>query len=38
VEVRAAGASPVYEYAMVFDGKQAWVKTVEELLGAEAQG
>lgn len=32
-EVYAAGASPVYEYAMVFDGKKAWVKRVEELLG-----
>jgi len=32
-DVAAAGASPVYEYAMVFDGKQAWVKRVEELLG-----
>jgi hypothetical protein len=31
-EVRVAGASPVYEYAMVFDGKQAWVQRVEELL------
>ena len=31
-ELAAAGASPVYEYAMVFDGKKAWVKRVEELL------
>ncbi len=28
----AAGASVVHEYAMVFDGKQAWVKKVEDLL------
>ncbi|HRI68850.1 MAG TPA: AAA family ATPase, partial [Polyangium sp.] len=27
--VRAAGASVVHEYAMVFDGKKAWVKRVE---------
>ena len=33
-ELTATGASPVYEYAMVFDGKQAWVKRVEELLGS----
>ncbi len=32
-ELLAAGATPVYEYAMVFDGKQAWVKRVEDLLG-----
>lgn len=31
-EIVAAGASPVYEYAMVFDGKQAWVKRMEDLL------
>jgi hypothetical protein len=30
-EVKAAGAAPVYEYAMVFDGKQAWVKRVDEM-------
>ncbi len=30
-EVAAAGASHVYEYAMVFDGKQAWVKRVDEM-------
>lgn len=32
-DLKSAGASPVYEYAMVFDGKKAWVKRVEELLG-----
>lgn len=32
-EVRASGATPVYEYAMVFDGKRGWVKRVDELLG-----
>jgi PD-(D/E)XK nuclease superfamily len=31
-ELVAAGASPVYEYAMVFDGKQAWVKLVADVL------
>lgn len=30
----AAGASPVHEYAMVFDGKRAWVRKVEALLEA----
>ncbi len=33
-ELIAAGASPVFEYAMVFDGKRAWVKLVDEVLGA----
>ncbi len=32
-ELTAAGASVVHAYAMVFDGKKAWVKRVEELLG-----
>ncbi|MBK9259911.1 MAG: AAA family ATPase [Polyangiaceae bacterium] len=32
-EVASAGAAPVHEYAMVFDGKQAWVKRVDELIG-----
>ncbi len=32
-ELSAAGASHVYEYAMVFDGKKAWVKRVEDLVG-----
>lgn len=32
-DVRAAGASVVHEYAMVFDGKSAWVRKVEALLG-----
>jgi hypothetical protein len=31
-DVRASGASVVHEYAMVFDGKEAWVRKVEELL------
>ena len=33
-ELLAAGASPVYEYAMVFDGKNAYVKRVADLLPA----
>jgi hypothetical protein len=32
-ELRASGVELVYEYVMVFDGKQAWVKRVDELLG-----
>ena len=28
-ELTAAGASPVYAYAVVFDGKRAWVRRVE---------
>jgi len=32
----AAGASPIYEYAMVFDGKQVWVKRVEDVLAKAA--
>lgn len=32
-DVRASGASVVHEYAMVFDGKNAWVRKVETLLG-----
>ncbi|MBK9261053.1 MAG: AAA family ATPase [Polyangiaceae bacterium] len=32
-EVANAGASPVHEYAMAFDGKRAWVKRVDELIG-----
>jgi len=31
-EVAAAGADPVYEYAIVFDGKEAWVKLVDDAL------
>jgi hypothetical protein len=31
-DVLASGASVVYEYAMVFDGKEAWVKRVEDIL------
>jgi hypothetical protein len=34
--VRAVGASVVYQYAMVFDGKLAWVKRVEDLLAPRA--
>ncbi|MBK9259630.1 MAG: AAA family ATPase [Polyangiaceae bacterium] len=33
-DVRASGASVVHEYAMVFDGKRAWVRKVEALLDA----
>jgi hypothetical protein len=36
VELVAAGASPVHEYAMVFDGKQAWVRRVEDVLAQAA--
>ncbi len=36
-EVRASGASPVYEYVMVFDGKHAFVQTVDELLKKAAK-
>jgi hypothetical protein len=32
-ELRASGVELVYEYVIVFDGKQAWVKRVDELLG-----
>ncbi|MBK9258253.1 MAG: PD-(D/E)XK nuclease domain-containing protein [Polyangiaceae bacterium] len=28
-ELIAAGASPVHEYAMVFDRKQVWVKRID---------
>ncbi|MEZ4302063.1 MAG: AAA family ATPase [Polyangiaceae bacterium] len=28
-ELESAGAAPVFEYAMVFDGKKAWVKRLE---------
>lgn len=31
-EVAAAGADPVHEYAIVFDGKEAWVKLVDDAL------
>jgi len=33
-DLLAAGANPVYEYVMLFDGKIAWVKRVDELLGS----
>ncbi|MBK9260634.1 MAG: PD-(D/E)XK nuclease domain-containing protein [Polyangiaceae bacterium] len=36
-ELVAAGASPVYEYVMTFDGKETWVKRVDDVL-AEASG
>lgn len=32
-DLRAAGASPVHELVAVFDGKRAWVQTVDEALG-----
>ena len=35
-DLLAAGATPVYEYVMLFDGKIAWVKRVDELLGSVA--
>jgi hypothetical protein len=36
-ELRASGVALVYEYVMVFDGKQAWVKRVDELLDVVTQ-
>jgi PD-(D/E)XK nuclease superfamily len=36
-ELVAAGASPVHEYAMVFDGKRAAVKRVDDLLAKTAK-
>jgi hypothetical protein len=36
-ELVAAGASPVHEYAMVFDGKKATVKRVDDLLAQTAK-
>lgn len=33
-DLLAAGANPVYEYVMLFDGKIAWVTRVDELLGS----
>ncbi|MBK8256782.1 MAG: AAA family ATPase [Polyangiaceae bacterium] len=33
-ELENAGATPVHEYAMAFDGKRVWVKRVEDCLGA----
>ncbi|MBK8254497.1 MAG: AAA family ATPase [Polyangiaceae bacterium] len=32
-ELENAGATPVHEYAIAFDGKKVWVKRVQELLG-----
>jgi hypothetical protein len=31
-ELAASGATPVYEYVIVFDGKKAWVKLVDDAL------
>ncbi len=31
-ELLAAGATPVYEYVVVFDGKKTWVKSVDDAL------
>ncbi|HSN99306.1 MAG TPA: AAA family ATPase [Candidatus Nanopelagicales bacterium] len=36
-DLRAAGADPVHELVAVFDGKRAWVKTVDDAL-AEGPG
>ena len=36
-ELVAAGASPVHELAVVFDGKRVWARRVEDVL-AEAEG
>ena len=36
VEVQKAGASPVHEYAMVFDGKRAWVRMVDDVIAPAA--
>ena len=33
-ELLAAGAMPVYEYVIVFDGKKTWVKSVDDALAA----
>lgn len=35
-ELAAVGAAPVHEYAMVFDGKRAWVRRVADVLGQPA--
>ena len=35
-ELAAAGASPVHELVVVFDGKRVWARTVDEVLGAPA--
>jgi hypothetical protein len=34
-ELVAAGATPVYEYVVLFDGKQAWVKLADDALAQE---
>ena len=33
-ELLAAGAAPVHEYVIVFDGKKTWVKLVDDALAA----
>ncbi|WP_437869911.1 hypothetical protein [Sorangium sp. So ce363] len=35
VELVAAGAAPVHELVAVFDGKRAWVRLIDEVLGAK---
>ncbi|WP_437800246.1 AAA family ATPase [Sorangium sp. So ce693] len=38
VELVAAGAAPVHELVAVFDGKQAWVRQVDEVLSRAKDG
>ncbi|MDC0683158.1 PD-(D/E)XK nuclease domain-containing protein [Sorangium atrum] len=38
VELVAAGAAPVHELVAVFDGKQAWVRQVDEALSGAKDG
>jgi hypothetical protein len=33
IELTAAGASPVHELVVVFDGKRVWARTVDDVLG-----
>jgi len=37
-DLLAAGISPVYEYAVAFDGKKAFVRTVEDVLKKRRKG
>ena len=37
-ELTAAGASPVHEMVAVFDGKRAWVRTVDQVLAPPGAG
>jgi hypothetical protein len=37
-ELEAAGASPVHELVVVFDGKQVWARTVDEVLSGAGTG